>query len=385
MPPDLERQAALLQWYAVHRRRMPWRAEPGQCADPYAVAVSELMLQQTRVDTVIDYFARWMQRFADWPALAAASEEDVLAAWTGLGYYNRARNLQKMAQAVVGRHGGRLPKDAAALRELPGVGPYTAGALQSLCFAVPAALVDGNVARVLARWFAITADVTAGAGKAEAWRKAEEELAGDGPARGDPGSWNQALMELGATVCTPTSPKCAGCPVAAGCAARRLGAQGQIPAARSKAPPKAVAAHYLLLLRPPPDSTGAGDAAGDHVLLGQRPAGGRWAGLWEPIGTEGPQAAEIARQWASALPKVAWQALPPLQHQLTHRTYRVAAEAAHFPDVAGQSLPDVSPLGYQRCKWMAVGAALGQQSGVSKLGQKLLALLLNCPPQPAAS
>src|SRR5690349_13997996 len=184
------------------------------------------MLQQTRVATVIPYWERWMARFPTVVALAAAPLDDVLAAWAGLGYYSRARNLHAGAQAVGARFGGALPSRAAELREVPGIGPYTAGAIASIAFGERGPLVDGNVARVLARVFAIEADIKSSAGGKALWAAAGELMAGL-PAAAAPGDLNQGLMELGATICAPSQPRCLVCPLVSNCTAVRTGRQDE--------------------------------------------------------------------------------------------------------------------------------------------------------------
>src|SRR5579864_8193526 len=204
-PPATRRslQRRLLSWYDLNRRDLPWRGDP----DPYRVWVSEIMLQQTRVSAVISYYQRFVERFPDVAALAAARPEAVLAAWSGLGYYRRARALHDAARIIVARQGGELPRSASALRQLPGFGPYTAAAVASIAFREPVAVVDGNVERVLARLLA-RPDMKRGA----VWELAQQLLAEDRP-----GDFNQAMMELGATVCLPAQAQCARCPLLRGC------------------------------------------------------------------------------------------------------------------------------------------------------------------------
>jgi A/G-specific adenine glycosylase len=221
-----EIRGALLSWYDENRRDLPWRAGPGVAPDPYRVWISEVMLQQTRVETVRPYFERWMLRFPTLHALAAAPSEEVMKAWEGLGYYSRARNLHAAVREVSDRFGGEIPDDPAAFRALPGVGRYTSGAVLSIAFGRPEPVVDGNVRRVFAR----LADDPAPADR-RLWEMAGEIVEGERP-----GDLNQALMELGATVCTPRSPRCGACPIAPHCAARAVGTQEIRPAPRRAGP-----------------------------------------------------------------------------------------------------------------------------------------------------
>jgi A/G-specific adenine glycosylase len=241
----------LLPWFARARRDLPWRKEP---RDPYRVWISEVMLQQTRVEVVVPYYERFLERFPTLGALAAAPLDDVLALWSGLGYYARARNLHRAAQAS----GRQLPRTAADLRALPGFGPYTAGAVASLAFNEDVALVDGNVARVLSRVFRLAGDA-----RSKAWKIAGELLP-----RGRAGEFNEALMELGATVCTPRAPQCAQCPLRPIC--RGKDEPGKYPASRSRSPRLLLQWKALALTRK--------DGA---VLLSRRPEGALFAGLWD--------------------------------------------------------------------------------------------------------
>ena len=268
---------ALLEHFDRTRRSLPWRSE----RTPYRVMVSEFMLQQTRVETVIPYYERWLRRFPGWGALAEAGEDEVLRAWAGLGYYRRARNLHSAARVVWEQFGGELPEDHEALRRLPGVGEYTAGAVASIVFgrAVPA--VDGNVRRVLCRLFDLEAP-TAG-------RLREEAAALVDPGR--PGDFNEALMELGATVCTPGTPGCGVCPVREWCGARVAGTVGQRPARRPRREVRRVGYVVVVVVE---RSAGVGEprgparsprAAGNPppavTLVRKRPATGLLAGMWE--------------------------------------------------------------------------------------------------------
>ncbi|MBK8980631.1 MAG: A/G-specific adenine glycosylase [Planctomycetes bacterium] len=220
--------ARLLAWYDRARRTLPWR----DCGDPWLTWVSEIMLQQTRVEVVLDAFPRFAERFPDPASLAAASDDELHAAWRGLGYYRRARLLRDGARQVVDRHAGRVPADPAALGALAGIGDYTRAAIASIAFGVALPAIDGNVERVLARHALLEDDVKTAVGRRRLRELASARLAADRP-----GDFNQALMDLGATVCTPRRPRCADCPVAADCAARAAGRQQELP----KLPPRRAA------------------------------------------------------------------------------------------------------------------------------------------------
>ena len=295
-------RAAILAWFLVARRDLPWR----RTRDPYAVWVSETMLQQTRASTVIPYYERFLRELPTVGQLAEAPEERVLALWSGLGYYRRARMLHAAAKAVALEHDGVVPSGLEELRRLKGIGAYTAGAVASIAFGRRAAVVDGNVARVLARLFAIHDDVKTTKGSARLWRLAEQ-LVPDGD--GDPGDWNQALMELGATVCVPRSPRCEACPASSLCAARRQGIAERLPRSAPKRAPVAVERVALVL---------ASDRA---VLLARRRGDVLFGGLWEP-----PTADGSLDELASTL-GVDPAALEPageVLHVLSHRRMRVA-------------------------------------------------------------
>jgi A/G-specific adenine glycosylase len=221
-PESCPQPTALLAWYDRHRRKLPWRAPPGQRTDPYRVWLSEIMLQQTTVKAVAPYYARFLQRWNDVRALAAAPLDDVLKAWAGLGYYARARNLHTTARAVVERHGGKFPANVAALRALPGIGDYTAAAIAAIAYDVPASPVDGNVERVIARLYAVTTPLPAA--KPEIRR-----LAGGLTPQSRAGDFAQAMMDLGATICTPKNPACALCPWNESCAAFARGKAETLP------------------------------------------------------------------------------------------------------------------------------------------------------------
>jgi A/G-specific adenine glycosylase len=262
---------ALLRWYAQHARSLPWRATP----DPYRIWVSEIMLQQTRVETVIPYFERWMQRFPTVQALAAASLQEVLAAWEGLGYYSRARSLHRAAQVVATEYAGELPADVHKLRQLPGIGPYTAGAIASIAFGLDQPALDGNIRRVLARLFDVTGDPRTPAGLRRLWDLAAQHLP---PGRA--GDYNQALMDLGATLCTPRTPDCPRCPLAEYCQARALGVQEQRPLSSPRPPIPHYTVTAAVIARP--GAPAPAPAQPDLLyLIAQRPAEGLLGGLWE--------------------------------------------------------------------------------------------------------
>ncbi len=222
---------ALLRWYDEHKRDLPWR----RTRDPYAIWVSEIMCQQTRVETVIPYYEKFLSRFPTPAALASAPEDDVMAMWSGLGYYRRARLLQKGAREVVASYGGQVPRDRDARLKLPGVGRYTAGAIGSIAWSEEEPVVDGNVMRVFARHFGIDSPLGAKETDARMWREAEALVRGPRP-----GDLNQSIMELGARVCRPRSPTCLVCPIAHGCVAKAEGRQAQLPVPKVKKAPRRV-------------------------------------------------------------------------------------------------------------------------------------------------
>ncbi len=261
---------ALLSWFDRNKRDLPWRRN----RSPYATWISEIMLQQTRVDTVKPYFERWMERFPDVRTLAEADEQDVLRLWEGLGYYSRARSLHKAAKIIVSKYGGKLPEDPAELRKLPGIGDYTAGAIASIGFGKPAAALDGNIRRILARFYDIADPVRTPQTEKLLWKLAEESLDRDRP-----GDYNEALMDLGSAVCTPEDPKCLICPIAADCRARQNGTAGERPV-MVKAEP---VPHYIV------SAAVIRDESGEKFLLTKRPPKGLLGGLWEyPGGKQEP-------------------------------------------------------------------------------------------------
>jgi len=251
----------LLAWYKKNKRILPWRASG---LSPYAIWVSEIMLQQTRVETVIPYFAKWLKLFPTVEALANASERDVLNAWEGLGYYSRARNFHKAAKIVVEKYDGQLPGDLNELGKLPGVGRYTVGALASIIFGMDEPALDGNLKRVYSRLFDLDIPIDSSEGEKVLWR-----IAHDNVPKGKAADFNQALMDLGAMICVPKNPRCLICPVMKDCKAQQNGTQGVRPVKKMK---KSVP-HYIHAAAVIIDK--------GKVLLAQRPAEGLLGGLWE--------------------------------------------------------------------------------------------------------
>ncbi|MBX3038344.1 MAG: A/G-specific adenine glycosylase [Anaerolineales bacterium] len=249
-----------MNWYVKNKRVLPWRDHP----DPYAVWVSEIMLQQTRVETVIPYFEKWMKLFPTIKKLAKADEQNVLNAWEGLGYYSRARNLHKAAKIVAEKFNGELPRSLDDLQSLPGIGKYTVGAIASMAFGMDEATLDGNLRRVFSRLFDVKEFADSPAGEKTLWELARKHLP-----KGQAGDYNQALMDLGATICLPKNPRCLLCPLMELCEARKNGTQELRPVlkAKKKTP------HYV--------DVAAVIVKGKKVLLNQRPADGLLANMWE--------------------------------------------------------------------------------------------------------
>jgi A/G-specific adenine glycosylase len=289
----------LLTWYHQHARTLPWRGDPA----PYRVWVSEIMLQQTRVETVIPYFERFVAALPDIPALAEAEEGALMKLWEGLGYYARARNLQRAARAVMERFGGELPSSVEELGTLPGIGGYTAGAVASIAYNRPAEAVDGNVLRVLARLLASREDI----GNPNIIRRFRT-LARALLPMDRPGDFNQALMELGATVCLPgASPLCCACPLAGSCAGFREGVQGTLPF-KSPKKPRAVRDITVIIIKDK-----------DRVLLVRRNPKGLLAGLWGPVAADGWLDEKEAAEWVSKNGKVySIHRLEDSKHIFTH-------------------------------------------------------------------
>ena len=290
----------LLDWYDTHKRTLPWRGT----GDPYQVWVSEIMLQQTRVAAVLPYYRRWMEELPTVEALAAVDEERLMKLWQGLGYYSRARNMRKAALMIVDRYGGQFPEEVKELLALPGIGDYTAGAIASIAFGKPVPAVDGNVLRVAARVAGIQEDIMD-----PAVRKKFRALIEGAMSQDRPGEYNQALMDLGATVCLPNgTPECGRCPLSGLCEAERLGLQDVLPVRAKKAGRRREDLTVYLLWR---DGT---------VALRKRPEQGLLAGLWEfphvPGALEEDAAARPLEEWG--LVPVEWRKKVTAKHIFTH-------------------------------------------------------------------
>ena len=365
-------QQALHVWYRVHQRKLPWRDAPSL----YKTVVSELMLQQTQVTTVLPYFDRWLRELPDFAALAAAPEAKVMKLWEGLGYYSRARNLHKLAQAYIAAP--TKPRTPAEWRELPGIGPYTAAAITSISFDEPAAVVDGNVVRILARL----------TGEGRLFRDGNEAVKHFTPLAdtlvvgSNPGEHNQAMMELGATLCTPQSPQCLLCPVAQFCQARKLGLADSIPARRKKRATENVilaAAVFLdprgnTLLLPPPKLEHSIATGGQVPSLVSK--------LWHfpTIAVETNPATELLAHLKQILPQsmtkhpLRLEPLPPQRHTVTHRAislrpFRISV--THLPRVSGaktiplSDVPSPSSLAISNLTRKAARAAFAAPAALS--------------------
>jgi A/G-specific adenine glycosylase len=314
------------------------------------------MLQQTRVETVTSYFERFVARFPTPLALAEAPEDEVLGLWSGLGYYRRARLLQAGARAVAHSCARTVPATREELLELPGIGRYTAGAIASIAFGEPVGLVDGNVARVFARVFAIEADM-----KAEGLRVAER-LAERVVAKERPGDWNLALMELGATVCTPRAPACDSCPVASVCRARAEGRSESLPVLSKKAPPKAQRMQALVVRR----------RVDGHVLLARRRSEGLFGGLWEPPAIAGGPSARAELLARFGVSPAGAQRVGVVTHVLSHRRLTIDVHVAELElssrDVAAIDLPEP----YEAAGLFDEAAIATGERGLATLARKVL-------------
>jgi A/G-specific adenine glycosylase len=304
----------LLDWYDRHRRALPWRALPGVVADPYRVWLSEIMLQQTTVQAVKPYFERFLMQFPDVEALAAAPSEAVMTAWAGLGYYSRARNLHACAKLVVAEHGGRFPDSEAVLITLPGIGPYTAAAIAAIAFNRPAAAVDGNVERVLTRLHAIETELPAAKPQIKALTLALV------PAD-RPGDFAQALMDLGATICTPKSPACALCPWSAPCVARQRNEQVLYPRKAPKITGKTRYGAAFIMLR----SDGS-------ILLQTRPPRGLLGGMAQVPVSAWSAGYDLKAALDDAPLAARWtRVMLPVRHVFTHFPLEMTVYVANVP------------------------------------------------------
>jgi A/G-specific adenine glycosylase len=340
----------LLAWYDRNRRAMPWRAMPGVAADPYRVWLSEIMLQQTTVVAVIPYYEKFLTRFPTVDALAAADSEHVMQAWAGLGYYARARNLHACAKAVVSL--GAFPRTLEGLRGLPGIGPYTAAAVGAIAFGIPVVPIDGNVERVVSRVFAVTSPLPEAK---SAIATGAARLGADAAAVARPSDFAQALFDLGAGICTPTSPACVICPWREDCAARKAGIAGELPRKVKKAVrPVRHGVHFWLV-----------DAEG-RVLLRRRPPSGLLGGMTELPGTVWRSERFSEAEVRAAAPVVAdWRAVGEVRHGLTHFELHLQVFAAAVAVIgaegflrpvgalAGEALPSVM----RKCVGLVVGRA----------------------------
>jgi A/G-specific adenine glycosylase len=304
----------LLAWYDRHRRVLPWRAKPGDTVDPYRVWLSEIMLQQTTVTAVKPFYLRFVERFPTVEVLAEAPADAVMQAWAGLGYYSRARHLHTCAKVVVEKHGGHFPATEAELLDLPGIGAYTAAAVAAIAFGAPAAAVDGNVERVMSRVFRVEEPLP----KAKpAIRSLVEDLVP--PDR--PGDFAQALMDLGATICTPKRPACALCPWMASCLARAAGMQELYPKKRKKAEGPLRRGAAFVVLR-----------ADDSILLRTRPPKGLLGGMAEPPTSAWEPDYDPARGMLDAPLEARWKRLPGVvRHVFTHFPHELTVFFAKVP------------------------------------------------------
>ncbi len=317
MPSFAER---VIAWGRVHGRRdLPWQQDPS----PYRVWVSEIMLQQTRAETVAAYFLRFMESFPDVGALAGAGEDAVLAHWSGLGYYARARNLHRAAQRIVADHGGRLPDTLPALTALPGIGRSTAGAILSLGHGRPAAILDGNVKRVLARYHGFGEDLSTSRAQRQLWAWSDQKIEGIA----EVSAYTQHIMDLGALVCTPQVPACPACPLARDCRAHRAGATHCIPARRARRSLPQRETDMYLVLDP-----------SQRVLLEKRPATGVWGGLWS-LPEQAPGTGRLVREW------------PRVRHVFTHFQLDIRPLEIHGGDGPARDAPT---------RWFTIPAALEQ-------------------------
>ncbi|MFZ2488756.1 MAG: A/G-specific adenine glycosylase [Anaerolineae bacterium] len=360
-PPPSAVTQALLAWIDQGQlRALPWRTST---RDPYVVWISEIMLQQTQVATVIPYLARWLARFPTVQALAAASLDDVLKQWEGLGYYSRARNIHKAARLIVEQHNGHLPTQRSALLALPGIGRYTAGALLSIAFGQRAAALDGNIKRVLARVYDVDGVLGQGTTEARLWQLAEALVAVAEPAQAGP--INEALMDLGATVCLPQAPRCLMCPLYELCLARQRGTQEERPVRAPRKPLPHLDVSAAVLRRP---------GHPEQFLIAQRPLEGMLGGLWEfPGGKQQPGETlpECLRREMMeelAVEVAVGQHLVSIKHAYTH--FRITLHAFECSLLAGEP----QAIGVAAWRWVTLDDLPAYSFAVTD--QKIIAALL---------
>ena len=364
----------LVKWYHLHHRTFPWRYAPAGRRDPYRVWISEIMAQQTRVETVVGFYERWMQRFPTVASLAQADQHDVLTLWQGLGYYARARNLHKAARLVVDRHAGQIPQNRDQLLALPGIGKYTVGAILSLAFNQPQPILDGNVKRVLTRLEDIADPIDEAPTERRLWTFATEIVIAASP--DSYGACNEALMELGATLCTPTQPRCDQCPLQAYCQAAASGTQTERPVKKRRAP----IPHYDVAA----GLIWQGEPLVSKLLIAQRPQTGMLGGLWEfPGGKleagDADLRACLRREIKEEL-AIDIEVLEPLavvKHAYTH--FRITLHAFHARYVTGTP----QALGCDDFRWVEPGALANFPFPVTD--QKLIKALHKLLHQPEAT
>jgi len=342
-------RTACLDWYRSHRRTLPWRED----REPYRVLVSEIMLQQTQVQTVIPYFRRFIDRFPTVEALAQADEADVLKHWEGLGYYRRARMLQKAARSIMDRYAGAFPQTRDELAKLPGIGPYTSAAMASICFGQAVACVDGNVIRVVSRLYALDDDMGRPSGKRRVQQHADRLIDPQ-----HPGDFNQAMMELGATICRPKQPKCEDCPIAPRCQTRIGGDDPhQRPLITKRTRPRPIDYRTLIII------------ADGRILIGRRREDGLLGGLWEfPT-----QLSAEFRPWSACfkgqITKID-SVQAPISHQYTHIKARYFLELYRGSHEVEWT---TAPKAY--CRWRWVSRKQLDHLALTKVSHKILPLV----------
>lgn len=342
----------LLSWYDENRRELPWR----QDKEAYKIWVSEIMLQQTRVEAVKEYYRRWLERFPTLEALAEASEQEVLNYWQGLGYYNRARNLQKGVREVLASYAGRIPDDEQGIRNLPGIGEYTAGAILSISYGKKTPAIDGNVTRIFSRLFCIADDVNKASTKRTIYRLVKEHISNQRP-----GDFNQALMDLGSMVCVPKRPRCKECPLSNLCQAYALEAEATLPVKPSKQEPVPVTLAAAIVSR------------GKECLVCLRPAKGLLANMWEfptveiPDGQDAMNSLHSFLQQGLGLEVEIGDKCSQFIHTFSHRRWDISFYTCRW--LGGVKLPD-------QAKWMP----LSRFSELPWAGphQKVSKVMANC-------